>query len=218
MIVYRPTDGDAHTVPIATRCRTCFLMTQLGGSIPDELAVIRERVETTFKAAGFTVIDANSVTTGRDFLHKIWEIIVSVPVGVAIIHDDVQPTTLANIFYEVGLMQALGKETLVVKAPRARVPSDFVRTEYATADQNLERTLSRFLDSLREREEHYGFVGSLVENNPLLALDYFRRAYLLFGADVWREQALGLVAATDLSERATDSVEMILASFTREPR
>ena len=218
MIVYRPTDGDAHTVPIATRCRTCFLMTQLGGSIPSELAAIRDRVETAFGTAGFAVIDANSVTTGRDFLHKIWEIIVSVPVGVAIIHDDVRPTTLANIFYEVGLMQALGKETLVVKAPGARVPSDFVRTEYVTADPDLERRLGRFLDSLKEREEHYGFVGSLVENNPLLALDYFRRAYLLFGADVWRDQALALVAATDLSERATDSVEMILASFTREPR
>ena len=98
------------------------------------------------------------------------------------------------------------------------MPSDFVRTEYVTADSDLERRLGRFLDSLREREEHYGFVGSLVENNPLLALDYFRRAYLLFGDDAWRERALELVAATDLSERAADSVEMILASFTREPR
>ncbi len=216
MIVYRPTDGDAHTVPIATRCRTCFLMTQLGEPIPDGLQGIRDRVEAVFVAEGFDVIDADSITTGRDFLHKIWEIIASVPVGIAIVPEGAKPTTLANIFYEVGLMQALGKETLVVKAPKATVPSDFVRTEYVVANAWLEKKLKAFAVSLHEREMHYGHVGSLVENNPLLALDYFRRAYLLSGDATWREQAAAVLEASDLSERATDSVEMILASFTRE--
>lgn len=216
MIVYRLTDGDAHTVPIATRCRTCFLMTHLGESVPEEVVAIRDRVERVFRAGGFDVIDANSITTGRDFLHKIWEIIVSVPVGVAIIPRKMRPTTLANVFYEVGVMQALGKETLVVKAPGAKVPSDFVRTEYVTANASLEMKLTAFIKSLQAQEAHYGRVGGLVENNPLLALDYFRRAYLLSGDAEWQEQAVTLVQATDLSERATDSVEMLLASFTQE--
>lgn len=217
MIVYSPTSGEAHTVPIATRCRTCFLMTRLGAPVPEEVAAIRKTVEGVFREAGFDVIDANSVTTGRDFLHKIWQIIVSVPVGVAIIPEGMAPLTLANVFYEIGLMQALGKETLVVKAPGARVPSDFVRTEYVTADDTLGAKLAEFLTSLGEQEAHYGWVGSLVENNPLLALDYFRRAYLLSGDSKWKDDARALVASTDLSERATDSVEMILASFTQEP-
>ncbi len=191
-------------------------MTQLGEPIAEEVVAIRARVEQAFREDGFDVIDANSFTTGRDFLHKIWEIIVSVPVGVAIIPKGMKPMTLANVFYEVGLMQALGKETIVVKAPGAQVPSDFVRTEYVTADDALEEKLAAFLTSLRERAAHYGFVGSLVEHNPLLALDYFRRAYLLSGSAEWREQAVALVESTDLSERATDSVEMILASFTQE--
>ena len=215
MIVYRLTDGDAHTVPIATRCRTCFLMTQLGGSIPPELATIRERVEAEFGGAGFDVVDANSFTTGRDFLHKIWEVIVAVPVGIALLHQDIAPKTLANIFYEIGLMQALGKETLVVKAPGTDVPSDFVRTEYVTADDQLETKLARYIDYLGDQEAHYGQMGSLVENNPLLALDYTRRAYLLSGNEEWQEQADEIVRAGDLSERATDSVEMTLASFAR---
>ncbi|WP_420455534.1 hypothetical protein [Rubrivirga sp.] len=215
MIVYRLTDGDAHTVPIATRCRTCFLMTQLGGALPPELVTIRERVEAAFRGDGFDVVDANSFTTGRDFLHKIWEIIVAVPVGVALLHQDVAPKTLANIFYEIGVMQALGKETLVVKAPGANVPSDFVRTEYVTADDKLEQKLARYLTYLGEQEAHYGQMGALVENNPLLALDYTRRAYLLSGDEAWQEQADQIVGASDLSERAADSVEMILASFAR---
>lgn len=216
MILYRPTDGDAHTVPVRTRPRTCFLMTQLGEPVPDEALAIRVRVQAAFEAGGFEVVDANSRTTGRDFLLKIWETIASVPVGVVIVHRGMKPMTLANVFYEVGLMQALGKETLVVKAPRARVPSDFVRTEYVTADSRLENRLAAYLDSLRERESYYGFVGGLVENNPLLALDYFRRAYSLFGDRRWVEDASDVLAASDLSARATDSVEMILASFLRE--
>lgn len=215
MIVYRLTDGDAHTVPIATRCRTCFLMTQLGGTLPPELVKMRDRVEVAFEDAGFAVVDANSFTTGRDFLHKIWETIVAVPVGVALLHEDVRPKTLANIFYEIGVMQALGKETLVVKSPGADVPSDFVRTEYVTADDGLEEKLSRYLDYLGEQEDHYGQMGALVENNPLLALDYTRRAYLLSGDEAWQEQADRIVGGSDLSERAADSVEMILASSAR---
>lgn len=216
MIVYRPTDGDAHTVPIATRCRTCFLMTRLGDPVPDEVTAIRERVERVFREAGFDVIDANSVTTGRDFLQKIWQMVVSVPLGVAIIPEGMDPLTLANVFYEVGLMQALGKETLVVKAPGARVPSDFVRTEYVTADGALEDRLEAFVQNLAEQEAYYGRVGGLVQNNPLLALDYFRRAYLLSGDPRWQDEARAIVESTDLSERATDSVEMILASFTQD--
>ncbi len=215
MIVYRPTDGEAHTVPVAMRCRTCFLMTQLGGTIPPEVAGIRDRIEGAFAGAGFGVVDADSFTTGRDFLLKIWEVIASVPVGVAIIHEDVRPATLANIYYELGLMQALGKETLVVRTPGAAVPSDFVRTEYVVADGRLEQRLAAFIENLHDREAHYGLVGTLVENNPLLALDYLRRAYLLFGDAQWQREAATLVASTDLSERATDSVEMLLASFAR---
>lgn len=190
-------------------------MTQLGGVLSDELVSVRRRVEAVFAGAGFEVIDANSLTTGKDFLHKIWEIIVSVPLGIAIIPDGVSLRTMANIVYEIGLMQALGKETLVVKAPGAVVPSDFVRMEYVVADGTLERKLGAYISYLKDQEAHYGQMGALVENNPLLALDYTRRAYLVFGPDEWNDQADTLVAASDLKERATDSVEMILASFAR---
>ena len=86
---------------------------------------------------------------------------------------------------------------------------------YRPTDGTLERWLGAFPASLRDREAHYGLVGTLVGNNPLLALDCLRRACLLFGDPQWQHEAADLVASTDLSERATDSVEMILASFAR---
>ena len=67
--------------------------------------------------------------TGWDFLIKIWKLIASSPLAVGIVHEDTASSTQANIYYELGIAQALGKETVIVKSPGAKVPSDFVRTE-----------------------------------------------------------------------------------------
>ena len=67
--------------------------------------------------------------TGWDFLIKIWKLIASSPLAVGIVHEDIASSTQVNIYYELGIAQALGKETVIVKSPGAKVPSDFVRTE-----------------------------------------------------------------------------------------
>src|SRR5690606_6451039 len=85
MILYRPTDGDVQTTPSPVRPRSCFIMTQLGGAVPPSVTEIRSRVEALLASAGYTCFDADSVTQGRDFLIKIWELAVSAPVGIAII-------------------------------------------------------------------------------------------------------------------------------------
>jgi hypothetical protein len=48
---------------------------------------------------GFDVLDATSAATGRDFLLKIWDLILSVPLGIALIHEDMRPSTTANVYY-----------------------------------------------------------------------------------------------------------------------
>jgi len=85
MIFYRPTDGDVHTGKIEYRPRTCFLMTRLGSRIPQEIDEIRLRLTTFFGIHKINVIDANTEVTGRDFLLKIWHILLGVPLGIAII-------------------------------------------------------------------------------------------------------------------------------------
>ncbi len=213
MILYDPIGGDACTAPVALRPRTCFLMTKLGGNVPPIVGEIREQVSSILSARDIKTIDANSVTTGKDFLLKIWRLIVGVPVGIAIVYKSMPKTTMSNVFYEVGLMQALGKETLIVKEPKAEVPSDFVRTEYVSFNRGFDRRLNAFLDSLQERADYFGIVASQVERNPLLAIDYYRRAYLLTGDEKWRAKAAGVLETAGLDERAKTSVELLLASF-----
>jgi len=76
------------------------------------------------------VIDASTQITGRDFLLKIWKQIAAAPLAIGVCHENIPITTQSNIYYELGVAQALGKETIIVKSPKADIPSDFVRTEY----------------------------------------------------------------------------------------
>jgi hypothetical protein len=85
----------------------------------------------------YKVIDASTERTGRDFLLKIWKIIESVPVCIVIIHEDTPIKTQANLYYELGVAQALGKETVIIKTPRAEMPSDFNRSEYIEFNNNF---------------------------------------------------------------------------------
>ncbi len=213
MILYRPVDGDAQTNPITWRVKTCFLMTQLGGNIPPILKEIRENISAIFEEYGLTIVDANSLTTGKDFMLKIWHLAVSVPIGIAVIHKDISPQTMANIFYELGWMQALGKETIVIKADDIKIPSDFVRTEYVSYDEKFEKRIRAYLESLRDNADYYITIAHQLERNPLLAIDYLKRAYLLTGDKNIQLEAKEILSGAGLTKRAKNSVEMLLASF-----
>jgi len=105
-------------------------MTKIGKPIPNEVKNIRTTLSKYLKKETINEIDADSYITGKDFLIKIWDNIISVPLGIAVITEELSQRTLENIFYEIGLFQALGKETLIIKTKETSVPSDFVRTEY----------------------------------------------------------------------------------------
>lgn len=213
MIFYSPLDGDPHVAPPRFRPCTCFLMTQLGGGVPPVVAEIREALEEVLREHTYTLVDADSSVTGRDFLLKIWEFIISVPVGIAIIHEDMRPGTIANIFYEIGLVQAYGKETLVIKSPGATIPSDFVRTEYLEYGTDFKPRLRQFLTSLRERARYYTSVAEQTDRNPLLAIDLLRRAYLLTSEVRLRARAQEFFDQARIRGRAKNSVEMLLVNF-----
>ena len=127
MILYKPTDGDVQLTKIEYRPNTCFIMTQIGKPVPVNIQNIRSKLTKYLKKIKMNQLDAGDIVTGKDFLLKIWKVIVSVPLGIAIIDENMSPNTLCNIFYEIGIMQSLGKETVVIKTEKANVPSDFVR-------------------------------------------------------------------------------------------
>jgi hypothetical protein len=213
MILYRPIDGDVNVAKIVYRPKTCFTMTQLGDPIPENIIKIRVHLNRIFQRHNINIIDANTVVTGRDFLMKIWNMLLSVPLGVAIIDKDMTQQTFANIFYEVGMLQAYGKETLVIKTKDTKVPSDFVRTEYIEFNDDFEQRVNKFIKSFFEQAEHYEMMADLVENNPLLAIDHLRRAYLISGDDNMRVKAQKIFDSAALEDRARNSVEELLKNF-----
>jgi hypothetical protein len=212
MISYRPTDGDPYTQSIEYRPKTCFLVTQLGNP-GKEVLRIRHSLTQILRPYGIGVIDAGSVVTGKDFLLKIWSLILAVPLGIAIVSENMRTDTMSNIFYELGALQAYGKETLVIKTEAATIPSDFVRTEYVKYDKDFKDKMQGFVKNFMALAEYYETAADQLQNNPLLSIDYLRRAYLISANDDLRTKVQQIVASMALDGRAKNSVEMLLANF-----
>jgi len=161
--------------------KTCFLMTQLGDPISDEVKEIRSSIHEVLENHGIKLIDASSYVTGRDFLNKIWKLLLSVPLGIAILTKKMPHKTVANIFYEIGVLNTLGKESIIIKTPNFKIPSDFLRTEYIDFDTNFITKFNKFIESYQDLSEHYKTMSETLEANPLLSIDYYRRFYLISG-------------------------------------
>ncbi len=144
---------------------------------------------------------------------KIWQLIASTPLCVGICHEEIPFSTQANIYYELGVAQALVKETLLVKSPKASVPSDLVRTEYVEFNGQFGANFELYLESLREQADHYEVVADQLDRNPILAIDYLKRAFLITGEERLRGKAQELLGAAGLEMRARNSVEQLAADF-----
>ncbi len=213
MIIYNPTDGDAFTTAIRGAPKQCFLMTRLGRPLPGQVKAMNLAITACCKKVDYQVIDATTHITGRDFLLKIWRQIASSPLAVGVVHEDIPSVTQQNIYYELGVAQALGKETIIVLSPAANVPSDFVRTEYVKFDHQFTSNFSRFLKGLPDQAEHYEVVADQLDRNPILAIDYLKRAYLITGDKKLRDKAHAILQAAGIENRAINSVENLAATF-----
>ena len=188
-------------------------MTRLGRPRPPEVDKIRKAVTACCKKIGYGVIDANSSITGRDFLIKIWKLIAATPLSVGIFHEDVPLKTQANIFYELGVAQALGKETVIIKSKGAEIPSDFARSEYITFDKTFNHEFNKFLKGLDAQAEHYETMADVLEKDPILALNYLKRVYLITGDKRLKAEAKRILKAAEVDSRAKNSVEQLAAAF-----
>ena len=180
MIFYNH-DREVITDFISYEPRSCFIMTQLGLPFPNELKLIRTDLVAELSKRKIKELDANSSIKGKDFLSKIWRQVLAVPMGIAIVTKDMKISTISNIFYEIGILNALGKETIVIKTKDFSIPSDFVRTEYIEYDNLFSEKINKFLDQIFDLADHYEIMGESLETNPLLAIDYYKRAYLITG-------------------------------------
>jgi len=213
MIIYNPLDGlhIPHNIP--SQPKHCFLMTRLGNPVPQMVADIRIAVQECCARFDYVVIDAQARVTGRDILLKIWQLIASSPLSVGVVHESIPQTTQANIFYEIGIAQAMGKETVIVKSPKAKIPSDFVRSEYITFDDNFPAQFDNYLQSIIDVADHYETISDQLDRNPIMALDYLKRAFLISGEERLKGKAQRITAEAGLEDRAANSVELLAAAF-----
>ena len=188
MIFYNH-DKEILTEFIKYKPRSCFIMTKLGEPIPENILIIRSEVSACLREASINEIDAESLITGRDFLSKIWNQLLSVPMGIAIISEELNQSTISNIFYEVGVLNALGKDSIIIKTSSLEIPSDFVRTEYVDYGHGSKRKVNNFLNSTLGLADHFDKMAESLEVQPLLSIDYWRRAYLISGNELYIDKA-----------------------------
>jgi len=71
MNFYNPNSGEVDTGPVAYRANTCFLLTQIGGALTNEVEHIQQAILSVLKSRNIKLTDATSEVTGKDFLLKI---------------------------------------------------------------------------------------------------------------------------------------------------
>lgn len=178
-MLYSPIDSELLPIRDKFQPKTCFLMTTLGKPIPDKARRIRRNLEKYLGDKNISLIDAGARVTGKDFLLKIWKQMASVPLGIGILTEGMRETTIANVFYEIGALQALGKETLIIRSKAVRMPTDLVRTEHITYGRSFKKELWKFLQAFNEQGEHYFDMSEQLEGDVHVSLDYLKRAYLI---------------------------------------
>jgi len=211
-MIFYSHDREVLTDFIKYTPRSCFVMTQLGGEIPKLVTNIRQELSKVLKQNNIKEIDANTLITGRDFLNKIWKQMLGVPIGIAIVSDEMQMGTIANIFYEIGVLNALGKDTIVVKSKDFKIPSDFVRTEYISYDGKFLTKINHFLSDVLELAEHYDVMAENLENNPSLSIDYWRRAFLISGDYKYLNKAKQFFLANKFDKQTTIFIKNFLSA------
>jgi hypothetical protein len=80
-------------------------------------------------------------------------------------------------------------------------------------DRGFTQSFRAFLGSLQDRADYYRTLARLLEANPLLAIDYLRRAYLLTGDIADKRLARRIFAGSGLEGRARNSVERLMVTF-----
>ena len=69
------------------------------------------------------------------------------------------------------------------------------------------------MDSLPEQADHYELVADQLDRNPILAIDYLKRAFLISGEERLRQKATQLLDEAGLDDRAKNSVEYRAPDF-----
>lgn len=155
MIFINPLTGDPIDLrKIKIKPRVAFIMSSQGNTTSKDVENIRFFLKNYLKKHNYKTIDATDEMAKNSYMEKIFYQICSVGFGLAVIDKNDKPSTLANIFYEIGLLASQGKPFFVIKTkdtPDSHYPSDFSGVEYINYDAQKINEFERSLDKLITR-------------------------------------------------------------------
>lgn len=94
-------------------------------------AVYSQMIKPAVEAAGLACVRGDDPIRVGDLMKTVWDAILISGVMIAEVS-----ALNANVFYELGLAHALGKDTFILKQKESTVPADFGGTHYYEYDLN----------------------------------------------------------------------------------
>lgn len=145
MIVRCPNTEQECNINIVPQPKTGFLII----SNDENKSEIRKHIGDLFEKQNFTLIDAMSNKKTGNFYCKICSMILSCPFGVALITKNTKKTALRNIFLEIGLLTAFGKELIILTDNKRNILSDFAGLEWFIFkdDEDLQKQINDWLEN-----------------------------------------------------------------------
>lgn len=100
-------------------------------SQPWSAAVYGDVIKPAIEASGLECVRGDSPVRVGDLMQTVWDAILTAGLIVAEVS-----ALNANVFYELGLAHALGKDTFILKQKGSTVPADFGGAHYYEYDPN----------------------------------------------------------------------------------
>ncbi len=205
-LIFSPLSEDILEGPFQPYPRGAFIMLQDNEGTP----IVDKEMDTVVSeyllTSNFTPLKATSKRASKDFLEKIVQMIRGCGFGVAIFSEFTNSTSLANIFFEIGLCNMFGKPVLIIKSEKAKAPSDFVRTEWVSYSYNNEKLKADFKKSvsdvlgLAKYFENLGDIAFEAEERDLeLAFERYKQAILINGDENLKKKVIRLLNEIKIS-------------------
>jgi len=125
--------------------------------------VYRDLINRSVRAAQLRCVKGDLIVRIGDLSQNVWNALLKAGVVVA----DVSALN-ANVFYEIGLAHALGKDVFILKQRKAKVPADFGAAHYIEYDlKNLNASRAELTAQLKDwaTKNHVREVKALVAKN-----------------------------------------------------
>lgn len=195
-------------------------------STREDTKQLRSKITATFASKEIHLINAMARTGSDDNYCKICEQIISSAFGVALITKNTPPESLNNIYLEIGLMRAFGKEALILTPDFNLITSDLAGKgvlPYENEDEMNQKILN-WIDQIPNKIHDYNTHAEITLdefNDYEKFFDYSKKA-IMFGDFTTPVERLNAVfnskQSTDsnISKRLQSEVRVFLAYIKRE--